>query len=506
MFGHFDNPVLQLHRISIGDLELDRQLLPGQSRDLSETEVRDVLKPTGKDHSTPPLSLCNKQGNVIIKCVDTYFVRILFMPRQALLHLVLFCLICSPAVADICLPDDSPGKICTASDFTLTEQLISGPSECIDGTIIAEPITLRLGLTPTANTRYDIGLFVGEAGASPIGGASCIFDSLTPIQNPSGSDFDGLSGFGPYRESTGNACGDTEKDDGQVVREVELTNILCQDLDNDGALDLPYAVTWKNQAEVCTDPTDASQFIPEQTSKCINWVGEVPEIPVLPPEAFSIEVAKRAVPNVIESGEDVTFELIVTNDGDVEVTLTSLNDTVYGDVTLLAESSCSVPQSLAAGEPYACAFSEIVTGATPSTHVNEITATASYFNQIEMASDTAEVAIIAVDRGSIGQLVWSDLDADGIRDDDEPGLDGVTIDLLDSGDVVLASTVTSSGGEYKFIDLNSGIYTVTVTDVNQIVATSVLTGGLDPRVINLQVGEHYYDANFGYAKAKIQLL
>ena len=43
MFGHFDNPVLQLQRIAIGHLELDQQLLPGQSRNLSATEVRDVL-------------------------------------------------------------------------------------------------------------------------------------------------------------------------------------------------------------------------------------------------------------------------------------------------------------------------------------------------------------------------------------------------------------------------------------------------------------------------------
>jgi 16S rRNA pseudouridine516 synthase len=40
MFGHFDNPVLQLHRVAVGGLELDPRLLPGQSRDLSETEVR----------------------------------------------------------------------------------------------------------------------------------------------------------------------------------------------------------------------------------------------------------------------------------------------------------------------------------------------------------------------------------------------------------------------------------------------------------------------------------
>jgi len=53
MFGRFDNPVVQLHRIAIGDLELDRQLLPGQSRDLSETEVRDVLCTTGRNFPGP---------------------------------------------------------------------------------------------------------------------------------------------------------------------------------------------------------------------------------------------------------------------------------------------------------------------------------------------------------------------------------------------------------------------------------------------------------------------
>jgi len=40
MFGRFDNRVLALHRTSIGGLELDSQLTPGDSRDLTPGEVR----------------------------------------------------------------------------------------------------------------------------------------------------------------------------------------------------------------------------------------------------------------------------------------------------------------------------------------------------------------------------------------------------------------------------------------------------------------------------------
>lgn len=39
MFGRFQNEVLALHRRRIGDVELDRRLAPGQSRDLTADEV-----------------------------------------------------------------------------------------------------------------------------------------------------------------------------------------------------------------------------------------------------------------------------------------------------------------------------------------------------------------------------------------------------------------------------------------------------------------------------------
>ncbi len=40
MFGRFRNPVLALHRVSIGDLTLDASLMPGQSRELTDQELR----------------------------------------------------------------------------------------------------------------------------------------------------------------------------------------------------------------------------------------------------------------------------------------------------------------------------------------------------------------------------------------------------------------------------------------------------------------------------------
>ncbi len=43
MFGRFRNPVLALHRISIGNLLLDETLMPGQYRPLTDREVKEIV-------------------------------------------------------------------------------------------------------------------------------------------------------------------------------------------------------------------------------------------------------------------------------------------------------------------------------------------------------------------------------------------------------------------------------------------------------------------------------
>ena len=63
--------------------------------------------------------------------------------------------------------------------------------------------------------------------------------------------------------------------------------------------------------------------------------------------------------------------------------------------------------------------------------------------------------------GTIGDLVWADYDADGVRDPGEPGLDGVGVTLSDGGGVV-ATTTTAGGGLYGFADVSPGTYSVSI--------------------------------------------
>ncbi len=58
----------------------------------------------------------------------------------------------------------------------------------------------------------------------------------------------------------------------------------------------------------------------------------------------------------------------------------------------------------------------------------------------------------------IGNWVWEDLDKDGIQDAGEPGLDGFTVTLFDTGGNTVDSTTTSGGGYYSFTDLEPGEY------------------------------------------------
>jgi hypothetical protein len=69
--------------------------------------------------------------------------------------------------------------------------------------------------------------------------------------------------------------------------------------------------------------------------------------------------------------------------------------------------------------------------------------------------------------GEIGDFVWNDLNGNGIQDPGEPGIDGVTVNLYNSG-VLIASQVTAQGptgsqqGYYEFAGVCAGIYTVQV--------------------------------------------
>ncbi len=68
--------------------------------------------------------------------------------------------------------------------------------------------------------------------------------------------------------------------------------------------------------------------------------------------------------------------------------------------------------------------------------------------------------LFAVTPSTIGSRVWQDVNQDGIYDPDEPGLPGVTVNLYDCQETMLAATVSDLTGSYRFDSLSSGCYLV----------------------------------------------
>ena len=80
---------------------------------------------------------------------------------------------------------------------------------------------------------------------------------------------------------------------------------------------------------------------------------------------------------------------------------------------------------------------------------------------------------------SVGDLVWHDLDTDGIHDDGEPGVAGVTVELLGADGTVVATTTTASDGTYRFENLRPGDYQVRVTPPTGFIVSDPDQGGND---------------------------
>jgi hypothetical protein len=104
---------------------------------------------------------------------------------------------------------------------------------------------------------------------------------------------------------------------------------------------------------------------------------------------------------------------------------------------------------------------------------------------------------------SLGDRVWYDVDGDGVQDAGEPGLNGVTVQLVDGGGNVIASATTSGNGDYSFGNLMAGTYIVR-TVAASLPAGAVATfdvdgaGTVNTATLNLAGGVNRTDVDFGY--------
>ncbi|NFY60391.1 YSIRK-type signal peptide-containing protein, partial [Staphylococcus aureus] len=80
---------------------------------------------------------------------------------------------------------------------------------------------------------------------------------------------------------------------------------------------------------------------------------------------------------------------------------------------------------------------------------------------------------------NLGDYVWEDINKNGIQDQDEKGISGVTVTLKDENGNVLKTVTTDADGKYKFTDLDNGNYKVEFTTPEGYTPTSTNTGGND---------------------------
>ena len=91
--------------------------------------------------------------------------------------------------------------------------------------------------------------------------------------------------------------------------------------------------------------------------------------------------------------------------------------------------------------------------------------------------------------GQFGDLVWYDVNGNGIQDDGEPGIEGVELSLYDLNDTLLQTTVTDANGLYFLY-----YYTVCGETYKIVLNEATIPAGLVPTIVEAG-GDTAVDSN-----------
>jgi hypothetical protein len=278
-----------------------------------------------------------------------------------------------PATAQSCITEKAGRSLtCTANDVRIAK---ADNIRNLDGTTLASCISGQyfsfiadFHLVLSASARYDIGLWFATDGGGADGALSgtCSVNMITPLNNdpiPLGSSTSVNLDNDTCRDiTTANGWGPPN---GGVVT-VRVNNVLCQDTDGNGNLNLPNCTSWsQNSGVVCNTPQDT---VPGSPSKCNCDAGfNVPIHVDTPTGRATKTVSPAALP---EPGGEFTYSISFTNTSQfVSVTLDRICDDQYGTIVwnagpvcapgslgIITSTTCAVPQTLAVGANYSCSF------------------------------------------------------------------------------------------------------------------------------------------------------
>jgi len=232
---------------------------------------------------------------------------------------------------------------CTANDFIVTASLTSNTiTSCTNGEPIGSPVDVLVGLQSGNATRYDVGVFIGEAGNNPeINDATktCAVATFPKTPLPF---FDGETT--PAGQAA-NLCGDYKPNGNTTNLLTGLSaNTICAH-DTNGNLVFPLLLAYdNNKGGTCTGPTDVT---PASNPKC-QFI-EVPVTNVVVQFQANPTCGKSMVYDPIAG--TVTTTITVTNNGPDDAGVAGSNaisftDTIPAPITVLAQpngATCGTP-------------------------------------------------------------------------------------------------------------------------------------------------------------------
>ena len=327
---------------------------------------------------------------------------VLRTPGVAMITAVLAVLLFVPATtsAQTCIQDvwkahgNNQKLNCTAQDVTLSSatniDIKSGGScpvvngvktcSCFAGQTVQFTADFRMDLT--ADTRYDVGFYIETGLDTNKDGAltgTCSANASLAT-NTSAANFINLDN----PSQPGDVCGDITGPSGGAHNPLIVTaTITTQCPSTPGTkLALPFATTWRQPGsnEVCDgslenpgigNGTTSNDVYPGAPSKC-NVGSLVIDITSV---ETKLEVKKTTTTTSVpeSTGGDASYTAEVKNTTTIPITLTSLVDAPYGDITQVGggitattcvpdanPATCEVGGTIAAGATCSCTFTATV--------------------------------------------------------------------------------------------------------------------------------------------------
>ncbi len=337
--------------------------------------------------------------------------------------------------------------------------------------------------------------------------------TFSPVDQGGDDTIDSDAGLGSGRTglfSLSSGENDLDVDAGMYVS-ATVGDFVWNDLDADGVQDSGEPGLSGAVVNLLNSGGSTVSSVLTAGDGSYSFTGLVPgdyRVEFVAPSGYSFSPVDQGADDTVDSDADVTTgrsPLFTLTTGEVESTvdaglfgLASVGDVVWDDldadgvqdggepglagvtVNLLDAGGGTVASTATAGDG-----SYSFTGLVPGDYRVEFVALSGYsFSPVDQgADDTADSdadvttgrsplftlvsaqSDVDVDAGlftaaSVGDFVWVDADADGVQDGGEPGLAGVTVNLLDAGGGTVASTATAGDGSYSFTGLVPGGYRV----------------------------------------------